>query len=252
MEICLRAYQNVGTNSLKTLIKFITCQSELGHDILERKIFMKQQKEIILDQIPVGPMANFQYFIGDQQTKKVALVDPGWDIDEMLTIADKKNYIIVAVVCTHAHYDHIKELEYLLGLRDVPVSISKYESGVSCKNLKKCEDGDKIKIGNIELTCIHTPGHSAGDMCFLCGDILLTGDTLFIDGCGRCDLAGGNPKKMYDSLFNKIAKLPDATIIYPGHDYGPTPSATLASQKQTNPYLQSESLEDFLHYRMGI
>ena len=192
---------------------------------------MKLIENLILEQIQAGPMENFSYFIGDAKTKEVALVDPAWEIDALCKRAEKDGYKITAVLLTHGHYDHSQGVEDLLSRHDVPVYVSEYETTfhlAGSKDVRHTKNKEKIKIGNIEIECLHTPGHTPGGQCFKCFDVLITGDTLFIDGCGRCDLAGSNVKAMFYSLFDCIKKLPDSTVIYPGHDYGPVPYATLA------------------------
>lgn len=216
---------------------------------------MAIEKNFILKQMEVGPMGNFLYFLGDSAAKEIAVVDPAWDVDFLCAQADGEGYTITAVFLTHGHPDHINGLKELLSRRDVPVYISRHEPALykpKHTNIVEVEDRQSIRVGNISFECILTPGHTPGSQCFKCGDALLTGDTLFIDGCGRCDLPGGNPKKMYDSLYNTILKLPDSTMIYPGHNYGSKPFATLASLKKTNPYLSCRSLEEFLQGCMGM
>lgn len=200
-------------------------------------------------------MDNFLYFLGDRTTSEVAVVDPAWDVDTLRNEAEKNGWTIAAVFLTHGHPDHVNGLDKLLSTHDVPVYISAHEAPFytpRCKNLQKVNDHAKLNVGNIEFECLHTPGHTPGSQCFFADGHLITGDTLFIDGCGRCDLPGGDPKTMYRSLYDVILKLPDSTLLYPGHDYGPVPSATLREQKQTNPYLQCRNLEEFLHERMGF
>jgi glyoxylase-like metal-dependent hydrolase (beta-lactamase superfamily II) len=138
---------------------------------------------------------------------------------------------------------------------DVPAYISQHEAVFykpRHKNLVEIENGEILKIGGIGFKTILTPGHTPGCQCFHYENILITGDTLFINGCGRCDLPGGDARKMYDSLYNILMKLPDDTILFPGHNYGDVPCATVGQQKQTNPYLNSSSKEEFLIQRMGM
>lgn len=216
---------------------------------------MKLVENLILEQIQAGPMENFSYFIGDAKTKEVALVDPAWELDGLCKRAEKNGYKITAVLLTHGHYDHSQGVEELLSYHNVPVYVSECETTfhlAGSKDVRYTKDKEKIKIGNIEIECLHTPGHTPGGQCFKCFDVLITGDTLFIDGCGRCDLPGSDVKAMFHSLFNCIKELPDSTIIYPGHDYGPVPYATLAEQKKTNPYLIAKDMDDFLLRRMGF
>ena len=212
-------------------------------------------KELLLEPLEIGPMQNFAYFIGDKLTGEVAIVDPGWDTPLICRTAEEKKYTIKAVFLTHGHYDHANGVEELLTTHDVPVYLSEHEATIytpDCRNLERTVDGQCLKIGNIEFKCLHTPGHTPGCQCFKRGLALITGDTLFVDGCGRCDLPGGDAKQMYNTLYNILLKLPDETIIYPGHAYGRATSDALGTQKKTNPYLQCSSLQAFLVDRMGI
>lgn len=216
---------------------------------------MTRADNLIIQQMEIGPMENFQYFLGDTRSKQIAVVDPAWDVDFLCAQAKKQNFKITSIFLTHGHHDHINGLEELLAHHDVPAYISKHEAPFykpQHKNIVEVEDRQKLKIGGIEFECLLTPGHTPGCQCFRYQNVLITGDTIFIDGCGRCDLPGGNAKQMYASLYSIIMKLPDSTIIYPGHNYGPTSSATLAAQKKTNLYLSCKSLDEFLSHRMGI
>jgi len=200
-------------------------------------------------------MENFQYFLGDARSKEIAVVDPAWDVDQLCAEAKKNGYKITMVLLTHGHPDHVNGLKEILARQDVPAYISRHEAPFlkpAHKNIVEIEDRQRIKIGGIEIECLLTPGHTPGCQCFLYKNVLICGDTLFVDGCGRCDLPGSDPRQMYRSLYKIIAKLPDETVIYPGHNYGPTPSATLASQKKTNPYLTCDGMEEFLSERMGV
>ncbi len=209
---------------------------------------------MILKQMEIGPMQNYQYFIGCDETRQVAIVDPAWDTDFILKETENNRYKITMVLLTHGHPDHTEGADRISKELNIPVLISEDEAPFympECRNLQKIHNGDRIGIGNIDVECLSTPGHSSGCMCFKSGDILLTGDTLFIGGCGRCDLPSGDAEKMYHSLYDVILKLPDATQIYPGHRYGPWPSSTLEKQKQYNPYLTCQTKEEFLTTRMG-
>ena len=117
-------------------------------------------------------------------------------------------------------------------------------------NIKKIEGGDKLKIGQVEITFLHTPGHTPGSQCFLVEHNLISGDTLFINACGRCDLPGGDAEEMYRSL-NRLANLDESTVLYPGHNYADEPTSTIGNEKRFNPYLQVAILDSFLKFRMG-
>jgi glyoxylase-like metal-dependent hydrolase (beta-lactamase superfamily II) len=203
----------------------------------------------------IGPMQNFLYFIGCDETNEVAIVDPAWDINFIIQEAEKHGYTITKALLTHGHLDHCEGAAEITDKLNIPILISvneaPYYQPPNCTNLETVRNGQKIPIGHIEVECISTPGHAAGCMCFRYGDILLTGDTLFVNSCGRCDLPGGDAKALYHSLYEVIMKLPDSTIIYPGHKYGPWTSSTLAKQKECNPFLTCKSEEEFLKTRMG-
>ena len=211
-------------------------------------------KSLVIKQYEIGPLNNFLYLLGCEATKEMAVVDPAWDAPFLCRQAQNMGYKITKVFLTHAHPDHVNGLDILLQQYNVPVYISKHEAPIlrkSLKNLVDVSDKEKLTLGHLSFDCLHTPGHSPGSQCFLSQGQLICGDTLFIDGCGRCDLPGSDPKLMYNSLYNVISKLPDETILWPGHNYGPTPTDTIGHQKQTNPYLQCSSIQEFLGERMG-
>ena len=215
---------------------------------------MSSKSSLVIHQYEIGPLNNFLYLIGDNSTKEMAVIDPAWDTPFLSRQAEKLGFKITKVFLTHAHPDHVNGLNKLLEIHNVPVYIAKDEPPFLRKNLKNLvdvNDKDKLSIGNISFDVLHTPGHTPGCQCFLSEGNLFCGDTLFIDGCGRCDLPGGDPSIMYESLYNIIMKLPDDTIIYSGHNYGPTITDTIGNQKQTNPYLQSRNKEEFLNNRVG-
>ena len=118
-------------------------------------------------------------------------------------------------------------------------------------NIKRVDDGHRVKVGEIEISLIHTPGHTPGSQCFHVQDRLISGDTLFIGACGRCDLPGGNAKEMYYTLTQRLMKFDDSTILYPGHNYAEKPTSTMGQEKKTNPYLLCDSLDNFLRFRIG-
>ena len=209
--------------------------------------------QILIKQYEIGPLNNFLYLLGDPATKEMAVVDPAWDPDFLMREAQKLGYKITKVFLTHAHPDHVNGLPQILAKHNVPVYISKHEAPFLTAQLGKLTgvgDKEKLKLGNITFDVLHAPGHTPGCQIFLAQGQLICGDVLFIDGCGRCDLPGSDPRAMYRSLTNVLMKLPDDTVVYPGHNYGPTPTDTIGHQKQTNPYLQANSVEEFLGERM--
>src|SRR5262249_33898091 len=161
-----------------------------------------------------------------------------------------------SAVLSHSHFDHINGLPDLLNRHDIPVFAQKAEVDFSPElrefagSIKGLAPGDEIPVGPLRIKALHTPGHTPGSQCFYCGSSLVSGDTLFIKGCGRCDLRGGDPNAMYRSLSQVLAKLPDETKLFPGHDYAEVPVSTIAEEKKQNPYFQFSDLASFLAFRM--
>jgi hydroxyacylglutathione hydrolase len=210
---------------------------------------------LYLKQVELGPMANYVYFVGDPHTREVAVVDPAWDVDRIVEIAQENDLTITNIFITHSHFDHINGVEALLNRTKAKVYINKTEAEFMkavWPDLVKVDSGDTARVGTLEITFLHTPGHTPGSQCFLVENRLISGDTLFIGACGRCDLPGSNPEDMYYSLTQKLAKLDDRTIVFPGHNYAARPYSTIGDERRFNPYLQFQSLQDFLRRGMGM
>ena len=212
------------------------------------------EQGIFVHQFELGPWDNFIYFIGDKATRKCAVVDPAWDADAIVAEAEKLDVTIERAFCTHSHFDHVNRVDALLKTHDIPVHMMKQEvefSGFKCENLAPSSPGDTVTIGeHTEVTFVHTPGHTPGSTTYRVKDAIVTGDTLFIQGCGRCDFVGGDPEIMFNTLKSLTEKLPKETRLYPGHNYGPTLVSTLDSELKENPYLQHNTLQDFVAHRM--
>ena len=208
---------------------------------------------LYLKQLEVGPMQNFVYLIGDRRKRECAMVDPAWDVGRVLEEAAKDEMEVTAALVTHAHFDHVNGLDDFLAKAKGKIYCNKNEAEFLKSwrsDLKAVDDGEKIRIGDIEICFLHTPGHTPGSQCFLVQDKLVSGDTLFIQACGRCDLPGGDAEQMYHSL-KRLSSLDEGTVLYPGHNYSDGPSSTIGQEKKWNPYLQSPNLQDFLQFRMG-
>ena len=225
--------------------------------------------ELYFQQISVGEMANLAYLVGSRSTRQALLVDPAWSVDALLDRAAADGMDVVGALVTHYHQDHvggelfgfeIEGLRRLLERHPVPVHVQEREAlgvrrvtGVSESDLVRHAAGDVVEVGGVRVTLLHTPGHTPGSQCFLVGspgrpDALVSGDTLFLGSCGRVDLPGSDPKAMFDSLHHTLGRLPDETLLYPGHLYAPQASSTLGEQKRTNPYLRVARLDDFLAF----
>ena len=189
---------------------------------------------------------NFTYLIADEKTKEAAVVDSSYNAEEIIKILKTQNLRLKYVINTHGHSDHTAgntELKSIFGAKIVADKLSKVNCDVWV------EDGDVIKIGPISLKIIYTPGHTVDSICILVDNQkLLTGDTLFVGECGRTDMPGGNSKSMYDSLFNKILELEDSIEVYPGHDYGSTPTSTIGRERTSNYTLRPRTLKDFVEF----
>ena len=200
-------------------------------------------------QIAVGQMANFTYIIADEENGEAAVIDPSWDLDKIFQTLKKKDWLGKYIINTHTHFDHVlgnDQMAELTGAKIVQHKNSKLEKDIAVS------DGDTIEIGSIRLRVLFTPGHSKDSICLLYDDqFIFTGDTLFVGNCGRVDLPGSDAKEMYDSLFNRLAKLDENLILYPGHNYGPTFVSTIGHEKKTNSVLQSRSKQEFLELMTG-
>ena len=210
-------------------------------------------------QLEIGPMQNYVYLIGSTATHQAAVVDAAWEIDTIIKTAAQDGMEITHALVTHTHPDHvgggfagmaIDGVNELLEKCKAKVVVHKAEAeflkGLLASDLIKTDHGDKIDVGGIEIELMHTPGHTPGSQCFLVDGRVVSGDTMFIDACGRVDFPGGNPEQMYYSLTQKLMALPEETILFPGHNYAPLKHATIGEQKKTNPYLKFASLKQFL------
>ena len=186
-------------------------------------------------QIPIGNMGNFSYLIADEKTKKAAVIDPGFDHEKILLQAKKYKLKIKKILLTHAHFDHTTELSAIVQKTKAEILIHEREPFQTNLSLTKVRDNQLIRLGGLKIKVIHTPGHTPGSACFLVGNFLFTGDTLFVDSVGRTDLPGGSEAQIIQSL-KKLSQLPGNTTIYPGHSYNGNYS-TIGEQKKTNPFM---------------
>ena len=206
-------------------------------------------RPIYFKQLELGPMQNFIYLVGDPATREAAVIDPGWEVPTILKTAERDGYRITKAFATHHHFDHVMGLEELLKSVDVPVYAHRGDAPlikVEPGSLKAVTGGETITVGDVAIQLIHTPGHTPGSQCLLIDGCLLSGDTLFIKSCGRCDLPGGDPRLMFESFSTKLKAMDDATTLYPGHNYAETPTSSLGAEKRSNPFLAAPTLQDFL------
>ncbi|TMP98612.1 MAG: MBL fold metallo-hydrolase [Thaumarchaeota archaeon] len=194
-------------------------------------------------QIKVGRMENFVYLLGDPLAREGLVVDSGWETQPILEAAESAGTRIKYVVATHGHFDHTLTLHELAEKCGAEVLI---HENSSLEGGRRLRDDDQILVGEESVRVIHTPGHTEDSICLYDGKNLLTGDTLFIGSWGRTDLPGGSAEKLFASLHGSIMKLPDTTVIYPGHDYGRVTHRTLGEEAISNKALLARDLKSFL------
>jgi hydroxyacylglutathione hydrolase len=196
---------------------------------------------------------NYCYIIMDTTTNFTAIVDPAWELATIEKLLKEINANLVTILLTHSHFDHVNLVKPLLERYNPQVVMSAKEIDYykfTCPNLIPIENGDSLKLGNTDIKCLLTPGHTAGSTCFLLSDSLFTGDTIFTEGCGSCNTVGGSPEEMYSSIQMIKNTVPPDIFIYPGHSYGKTPGHSLNHLLKENIYFHIDKLEHFISFRM--
>lgn len=206
-------------------------------------------------------MVNFVYLVGDRASGECVVVDPAYGVSDLLDIIEADGMRLVGALASHYHPDHIggsmmnyriEGVAAMLERADVPIHVNENElpwvtrtTGVAEEHFRAHASGDVVSVGDIDITLLHTPGHTPGSQCFHVGGCLLSGDTLFLDGCGRTDLPGSNPDDMFDSL-RKLNALPDDTVLYPGHRYSDAPHEEMSRVRQHNFVLKPSTKEQWM------
>lgn len=207
-------------------------------------------------------MVNFVYAIGDRHTGEAVLVDPAYDVNALVDALEADGMRCTGVLATHYHPDHVGgsmmgfELEGVAALLeriDVPIHIQAQEAeyvrkvtGVTDESLVEHASGDIVRVGDVEIELIHTPGHTPGSQCFLVDGRLVAGDTLFLDGCGRTDLPGSDPEQMYESLTTRLGRVSDDAILCPGHQYSAEATATMGNTRARNIVFRPSTKEQWM------
>lgn len=207
-------------------------------------------------------MVNFVYLIGDRATQEAVLVDPAYAIEDLVALAARDDMKITGVLATHYHPDHVGGDLFGHGVEGVrellercPVKIHanraevpwiKRVTGCSDSDFTAHDSGDVVEVGDVRIQLIHTPGHTPGSQCFLVENRLVAGDTLFLQGCGRTDLPGGDPAAMYHSLTQRLAKVPDDAVLFPGHLYSQEGSSTMANTRRGNQVFKPKTEAEWL------
>ncbi len=204
---------------------------------------------MIVEKIMVGPIAVNCYVVACETTKRAAVIDPGDDEGEILTVIKNNNYNVTHILLTHGHVDHIAAVAEIKKATGAEINMRRDDlvlvenSGIQADMFglrpagdftidKYIQDEAQIKVGNLIITAISTPGHSPGGVCYLTENCLFSGDTLFADSIGRTDLPGGSYELLLSSIRNKLLTLPPETIVYPGHG----PATTIAREIKFNPF----------------
>ncbi len=214
-----------------------------------------QGKSYDIEVMELGPMENFIYLITDRKTRRTAVVDPAWDVPAILAWARDKDVQITDILLTHSHHDHINGVDQILANFDSQLHLCRTEAEFWGQHLDLPtlhRGGDIIRLGDTDITVLHTPGHTPGSACYRLNNDVISGDTLFVYGCGRCDLRGGDPEQMFDTLRKLSTDLPPAARILPGHNYSVTPTCTMAEELDGNPFMHFQRKADFIEYRMHI
>lgn len=220
-------------------------------------------RDFAVDDPIARQLVNFVYLIGDRETAEVVVVDPAYGVRELVELIGADGLRLTGVLATHWHPDHvggnlmgygIEGIRELAGMADIAAKVHvhrdeaewvKRSTGVSDSDLTVHDSGDTVTVGDIPITLMHTPGHTPGSQCFLVEEKLVAGDTLFLEGCGRTDLPGADPDQMYESITQRLAIVPDDTVLYPGHLYSPEPSASMGETRQRNYVFRIPGLEQW-------
>lgn len=230
---------------------------------MTQKLYFRQLlagRDFAKDDPNAKGMENFVYLIGDIKKRECAVVDAAWDIDGILDIANKDGMKIVAALATHYHPDHvggdifsmnIEGLAKLLSKNPCLVHAHKLEksgiikvTGLSDSDIVAHDSGDIVKVGDIEIKLLHTPGHTPGSICFSLNNSLISGDTLFLRSCGRVDLPGGDVEEMYRTINDRLSTLSNNTIVFPGHAYKGNKDS-MGNIKEHNPVFKFMDLKTF-------
>ena len=212
-------------------------------------------KSFKIHPLELGPMLNFVYLIEDIHTRRCAVVDPAWEVAAIVNKARQLDLNITDILLTHSHHDHVNGIEELLSHSEAKVHLLKaeyqhWQHGLDKPSLH--HGSDELLLGDTPIKMLHTPGHTPGSACYQLGNEVITGDTLFVFGCGRCDLHGGNPEAMFQTLQKMKDHLPADMLIHPGHNYAVKKTSTFAEQIEGNPFMHYDDEKSFVNYRQHV
>jgi len=200
---------------------------------------------LIFEQIRAQTSDNFTYLIGDEDSREALAIDPTSPVSLLISAVAEHKVRVKYIVSTHGHRDHTSGTAELMSITG-----GKIAAHINFRQHKDIalKDGDVLRLGLLEVNVLHTPGHSPDGICLLVDKKLLTGDTLFVGECGRTDLSGGDSAELHASLFEKILRLEDDIVIYPGHDYGTRPFSTLGLERRSNYTLAPRTRQEFIEF----
>lgn len=204
---------------------------------------------LFVHQMRYGPAQNFQYLIASTLGKTAFLVDPAWDVDSLLREAEQLGLRLAGALVTHHHRDHCDGVPRFHELTGLPVYAHSADLHAipGADRVIAIEDRRVIETEDLQVLCLHTPGHTAGSVSYLAGSQLCTGDSLFVGTIGRVDLPDSSAEALFWSL-RRLSLLPEETVVLPGHDYADRPTSTIGEQKQRNPYMRVRQLDQFLAF----
>lgn len=203
--------------------------------------------DLLIVQLDASQMNNYSYLIYCPETMQGAAVDPSMRPEVLIAEAELRGVTLSLLLNTHGHQDHIAGNPQIL--ETGAVKLAAHPIDLPNPDIPLAE-GLKIPLGNGEIEVLYTPGHTPGSVVLKSGNQIITGDTLFVSRCGRADLPGSNVEDLYQSL-QRLKKLPPETKVYPGHNYGPTPTSTIGWELENNDFLKCPDLPSFIMLRLG-
>lgn len=244
--------------------KTVGMSADHEHSAVDRLYFRQllAGRDIAQNDPLARQMVNFVYLIGDRETGEAVAIDPAYDVQGIVDVLAADGMHLTGVLATHYHPDHvggemmgysIEGVHELLDIVSVPVHVQTEEAeyvrkvtNLTDADLVTHRSGDRVMVGDIPIELIHTPGHTPGSQCFMLDGALVSGDTLFLEGCGRTDLPGGDPLALYESLTQKLSKVPDDSILFPGHLYSAAPCASMGETRHANFVFRPKTPEQWL------
>lgn len=197
---------------------------------------------MIFEQIDAGGDRNFSYLIGDETSGTCAVVDPGYDTSQLEARVTELGLRVTHIFNTHTHHDHVAGNDVF---HKENVQLAAYKEASVNPDIK-LDHGSTVQVGGNTVEVLFTPGHYLDSICLLVNGKLMTGDTLFVGCIGGSGFQGSSGEKQHHSLFEVIMKLDDAVEVYPGHDYGPSPSSTIGNERANNPFLHRTDFNEFM------